>query len=316
MKITRSSTIQSLVLAITLISSLGFFSPSVAAASWIMNSNGEGLRSLGPGPLVATGIKDAGQVVGFAKTETDGGLAFHAFITGLNGVGVTYLYSVENRNSTATAINATGRIVGSDYFTASAFMTGPNGVGMTDLGTLPLGISYTSYAFGINAAGQVVGWSNIDYSFGFNPHAFITGPNGVHMTDLGTLSGGDGGSSFATGINDTAQVVGYSTTATGSTHAFITGPNGVGMTDLGTLGGTDSFAAGINNVGQVVGYSSDSGGNLHAFITGPNGVGMTEINTPGGSDSQANVVLHSVWNLSDCWHERLSAVYRWPWRSR
>src|SRR5690242_16570909 len=113
-------------------------------------------------------------------------------------------------------------------------------MGMTELGTL--GGDYSG-AFGINDAGQVVESSNT--AVGFELHAFITGPNGASMTDLGTL-GGLLNNSSALGINDVGQVVGesWSTTATavgettlGVERAFITGPNNVGMTDLNSLVG-------------------------------------------------------------------------------
>ena len=116
-------------------------------------------------------------------------------------------------------------------------------------------------------------------------HAFITGPDGVGMRDLGSL---DGCNSMARGINDAGQVVGYFLTSVEAwlqeapTHAFITGPNGMGMRDLGTLGGSiSSYASGINDRGQVVGSSmslTDQGGyNQHAFITSPNGIGMRDL---------------------------------------
>ena len=153
----------------------------------------------------------------------------------------------------------------------------------------------------------------------YDTHIFITGPNGVGMTDLANLGGRftrpaginaagqvvgtdvfqhafitgpngvdmtdlgtlGGNRSEAYGINDSGQVVGRSTTTINNWeyHAFITGPNGVGMTDLGTLGGGESFAQGINDMGQVVGYSRTAAGSYHAFITGPNGVGMSDLNT-------------------------------------
>ena len=136
--------------------------------------------------------------------------------------------------------------------------------------------SSSSVAFAINAAGQVVGDF---YTADGAEHSFITGPNGVGMTDLSTLGGI---SSEANAINDAGQVVGNSYTADGVEHAFLTGPNGVGMTDLGTLGGSYSDAYGINNAGQVVGDSLTADGSYRPFITGPNGVGMTDLGSPGG----------------------------------
>ena len=133
-------------------------------------------------------------------------------------------------------------------------------------------------------------------------HAFITGPNGVGMTDLGTLGGGYSYASWhqrrraGGGVAPTRPQV--------LTHAFITGPNGVGMTDLGTLGGGYSFASGINDAGQVVGESDTAAGAQHAFITGPNGVGMTDLNSlvslPGG------VVLTEATGINN--HGQVAAI--------
>jgi probable HAF family extracellular repeat protein len=136
-----------------------------------------------------------------------------------------------------------------------SFLVDLNSKEVTDLGTL----GGHSVAHGINDTGQVVGFS---YTENGETHAFITGPDGVGMTDLGTLGGGE---SFAYGINDAGQVVGASRTAHGLIHAFMTGPDGKGMTDLGTLGGDESSAYGINDAGQVVGYSYTDIGKTHAF---------------------------------------------------
>jgi probable HAF family extracellular repeat protein len=86
-------------------------------------------------------------------------------------------------------------------------------------------------------------------------HAFITGSQGVGMTDLDTLTGSQ---SFAEAINEAGQVVGYFETADGP-HAFVTGPNGEGIADLNSLVNLPEdirldTAVAINNHGQVVAY--------------------------------------------------------------
>ncbi|MDO9310518.1 MAG: PEP-CTERM sorting domain-containing protein [Nitrosomonas sp.] len=175
------------------------------------------------------------------------------------------------------------------------------------LGTL--GGSY-SFADGINDSGQVVG---ISHRNDFANHAFITGPNGVGMTDLGTLNGYQHSSAFS--INESGQVVGYSVLnvegATTLYHAFITGPNGVGMTDLGTLGGSrSSFARDINDSGQVVGFTKNENGDIfHAFITGPNGVGMTDLGTLGGVYSSAHGINDSGQVVGDASTGRASHAF-------
>ena len=64
-----------------------------------------------------------------------------------------------------------------------AFLVDLNSRTVTDLGTL--GGAYTD-PWGINDAGQVVGYSDTTEG---DFHAFITGPDGMGMRDLGTLGG-------------------------------------------------------------------------------------------------------------------------------
>lgn len=70
------------------------------------------------------------------------------------------------------------------------------------------------------------------------------------VTDLGTLPGA--GSSYASDINDSGQVVGYATNAaSGIRHAFLY--SGGVMTDLGINDTLDHPRFGINAGGQIVG---------------------------------------------------------------
>jgi probable HAF family extracellular repeat protein len=277
MKITTRYKIRSYILAATLFIGPGFI-PHAAAQerSYLIDLNmrtATDLGGLGGSQTIARALNDAGQVVGLSAIS---GSASRAFITGPDGremfnLGLMHAYD----------LNDSGQVVG--YKTTNgldqAFITGPNG---TDHRLLnPHGSFSNNAAFGINSAGQVVGY------FDLPGYAFITGPDGTGMRDLGL-----GRDSSANDINDVGRVVGSFTTPEHAPHAFITGPDGAGMRDLGTLGGLDSYASAINDAGQVVGYSRFTGeefqGPYHAFITGPDGAGMRDLGILGGEYSYAS----------------------------
>lgn len=165
---------------------------------------------------------------------------------------------------------------------------------LTKLGTLG---GASSFASALNDVGQVVGASEfVPGGKDLATHAFITGPDGIGMADLGAIRR----FSYAGDINELGQVVGTTTVdrISGFQHAFITGLNGAGLIDLGTLGGGNSRALGINDSGQVVGRSEITLANntSHAFVTGANGAGMTDLGTLSaltGRFSEANAINNS-----------------------
>jgi probable HAF family extracellular repeat protein len=202
------------------------------------------LGTLGGDNSYASGINDAGQIVGVsdsAEIDQYGDHPQHAFLW-QNGV-MTDLGTLGGSASRAYGINNAGQIVGDADIAGDnvphAFLW-QNGV-MTDLGTLPGG--YYSTASAINNAGQVVGVSDSNYPFIWQ--------NGT-MTAL-DMDGANSG--YAAAINDAGQVVG-STTVWGFfnyTSASLW-QNGQ-LTDIGE--GWDNSATSINNVGQVLGMSDE-----------------------------------------------------------
>ena len=130
----------------------------------------------------------------------------------------------------------------------------------------------------LNDSGQVTGWSYIPPEDAY--HAFITGPNGVEMIDLGTLRGAYSVSD-AQGINDAGKrwdIQFAPTTPKGAhAHAFITGPDGMGMMDLNSLvdlprGVILTQALDINNAGQVLAISVVPEPEIYAMLLG--GLGL------------------------------------------
>ncbi|HXN48149.1 MAG TPA: hypothetical protein VN893_15990 [Bryobacteraceae bacterium] len=152
---------------------------------------------------VANGVNNGGQVVGYAQSSSGHKEAFLYSGGVMTDLGTLPGYT----DSVATAINDTGQIVG--YATDSsgnsqAFLWDAGG--MAGLGTLSFVGS--SQAAAINNRGQIVGISTLPSG----PTAFLY--SGGRMYDLNTLSFPEmrdyTGFVFATGINDSGQIVAMS----------------------------------------------------------------------------------------------------------
>jgi probable HAF family extracellular repeat protein len=224
---------------------------SGTVAGWGLASTGSqqafvstagGLQSLllGAGTeSYAYGINNAGTVVGntYIGGSSHGTIWTSSGATDLGG------------NTYATALNDAGEVVGSN---GSAFVVASGQ--LEDL-AMPSNMNWSS-AYGINDAGTVVGDGRLSNG---TFRGVIWNADGT-ATMLGTLGGT---SSQATDVNDSGEVVGFASLATGYQHAFSM--LGGSMIDLGTLGGS-SYAYGVNASGEVVGYSYLADGDQHAFL--------------------------------------------------
>jgi probable HAF family extracellular repeat protein len=178
------------------------------------------LGTLGGEYSIAYGINARRDVVGASEVAS---ARLHATLWANNLITDLGVLS-GGRSSYATAINDSGRVVGSAEVSATtgayhAVLWDANVI--ADLGTIG-GLGRNSVALGVNNKGQVVGWSSTDAADTIR-HAVIW-DNGV-ARDLNALIPADSGwvLKMATGINERGQILGEGV-QNGASRLFVLTP--------------------------------------------------------------------------------------------
>jgi probable HAF family extracellular repeat protein len=287
MKRKRQSTSLRLVLAVTVVLlglAYGTTRPALAQAGYVVEDLG---ALAGDSSSVAWAINEKGDVVGWSM----GPNGTRAFVF-TDATGMDALPGLPNRpRSVARDINDAGVIVGSANAggTDLGHAVMWSGGSVQDLGTLGTGLY--SEAWGLNAYGQVVGWSYTDGGNGLSGvHGFLFGGDPRRLAP-GYASGGlidltpESDTGYALDINDAGQVTGYKT-AFGGYHAFRW-QAGV-FVDLGVLPGfAHSFGWAINALGDVAGNSTSASGNSEQLFRYIDSAGLQNL----GGTGEHNVAL-------------------------
>jgi probable HAF family extracellular repeat protein len=214
---------------------------------------------------IALGVNDSGQIVG--EVGSAGFLLTDGTTTPINysGGSSTQPFGISNN----------GQFIVGGYDDSKYSFLYSNGV-FTTLNlpyTYPVGPNST--AFGVNDAGDVVGFFTDDT---YRQHGYLYA-NGVYTTINvpGALN------TFAEGINDKGEIAGYYQDGTGY-HGFLDQDGAFSSIDGVCSHG--SFVTGINNEGSLTGYcQSDS------FLY-QNGV-VTSLNVPGADSTWASGINDS-----------------------
>ncbi|BBL56499.1 hypothetical protein [Methylomonas koyamae] len=221
---------------------------------------------------IATGINDAGQVIGTSVTADESATKA---VSWNNSVNPTVLATLGGASSEGNGINNAGQAVGSSYLDGDEFRHAAvwnlNNAGVADLGTLG---GSESNALAINNAGQIVGWS--DLTGDAERHAALWSAGSA--IDLGTLGGLE---SRALAINDGGAIVGWSNLADGSQRATVwSGGTAIDLNSLlepsvAAAGWILTEATGINSQGWIVGNAKNSLLGItegHAYLLAPTAV--------------------------------------------
>ncbi len=253
------------------------------------------------GQSQALGLNDAGAVVGWSDTSN----GRRGFLWTPGAPGATGLPTLGGDFGEAHGINRHGDVVGiskvADDAPRHAFSYRVGG-SIIDLGTLTGSASDSSFGYGVNDAGEVVGDSEAAGSTVRNPlvHGFRfadTNDNGKadpgEMLDLAPLPGDGLSATYA--ISNAHKAVGVSRTGTTRARATLWDQDRMPV-DLGTLGHANSVALAINIAGHVVGsvYDADDSAG-HAFLYAD--AGMEDLNDRIPADS--GWILEEARGISD-----------------
>ena len=245
------------------------------------------LGTLGGATAIATGIDAEGRVVG--TSERGDGAPAHAFVTGPDGIGMLDLCPAQALSCGATAINASGLVVG-NYETelgVLGFTVRRDGSGFATLGPRNIQRRITQPA-AVADGGEIAG---TEIAGGSVVHAFTAAGPDAPIIDRGSFATGAAGLSYGLGVNAAGTLVGCSLAVGDVLHAFVRPARRHHLADIGTLGGRQSCAWAIDAGGIVVGWADTPVPDAsHAFFARAPYAALVDIGTLGGLASRAIAV--------------------------
>ena len=175
--------------------------------------------------------------------------------------------------------------------------------GLRDLGTLG---GDNSYAFAINASGQVTGFSYL--ADNVTNHAFLWTAAGG-MVDLGVPAGTN--SSVGNAINASGKIAGQG--YDGTTQSIFSWSGGT-FTSLPSSASIYDAARGINDAGYITGNRAPTGTDLQAFLWNPARNFLSYLGVlPGGSTSSGNGVNKRLDVTGTSTYSILAASHAFLW---
>jgi uncharacterized membrane protein len=247
--------------------------------------------NINPGGSTGVGINNAGQATGTASIGVNTNSVTHSFFW--NG---STLSDIDSPSSTSTiiasAINAGGTIAGTTE-SGTAF-TWTSGGGFSPLATP--GGKVDASAFGINAAGDVVGQATDESGEIVAGVVWRSGGANTLLIPANSLF-----FSTAKGINSSRTIVGNSfsdpTTQIATVWTYNSGTDSWTAQSIGALGGGTSSAAAINNAGDIVGQSPrGSGHGIGAVLWHPGDTSPTDLDP---TDSLGNTFAEGINSSND-----------------
>jgi hypothetical protein len=214
---------------------------------------------------------------------------------------------VVDGNTTATGISNSGQIVGFFYNATDHAQGFIDTKGSFVTVTVPGALD--TFPQDITENGRIVGYfddSTGTHGFVDNKGAFTT------INDPAATNG-----TFATGINDPGQVVGYFLDANKHAHGFIAGGSSgdgnddnqggnskkAGATSFTTIdsttvsglsGATDVFVEGVGENGRIVGYYLDAANHAHGFVDVKGAITKIDSTTIAGLSSATDVFAQGI----------------------